>query len=453
MSPETAPASENVGEDPLTQPLPLARLSQVWVGLVAVASTVVYDLPRAMAATDGREFRSGLLVTRLALLSILALLSVLAGSCSEGRDIPDERGPSWSPDGGRIAFVYDNDIYVKAAGGGERANLTKSPDDDDGPAWSPNGDVIAFLSWGNAGSDIHVISPDGTGKTNLTNLPAVYADLAWSPDGTKIAFASNRDLLLVPGLRQGPGTQSPGSRPLPLRGPKPELHIMNADGTGKTRLTFDEAFDGSPTWSPDGTRLAFQSDRDGDHEIYVINVDGTGLTQLTDNDRVDALPAWSPDGRHIAFESNRVDAAFAPFLNLDYDIYIMNSDGAEQTNLNNSPEINFTAPSWSPDGRYLAFDGRDTFATANLAGRRLGNNDIYLMDLEAPDSSFFLVTSNRTFDPDLFLGPVVWSPRGEHIAYTSRVSGTRRVVLIKVRAPANTSPIYSLCSVYYPNIR
>jgi Tol biopolymer transport system component len=362
-------------------------------------------------------------------------LSVLAGSCSPGREIPDESGPSWSPDGGRIAFVYDNDIYVKAADGGGRTNLTNSPDNDDGPTWSPSGDVIAFVSWTDAGSDIHVIHPNGTGKTNLTNLPAVYADLAWSPDGTKIAFASDRGLLLVPGLGQGPGTQSPDRGPLPPLGPRPELHVMNADGTALTRLTFDEAFDGRPTWSPDGTRLAFQSDRDGDHEIYVINVDGTGLTQLTENDRVDALPAWSPDGMQLAFSSNRADAEFAPFLDLDYDIYIMNTDGAEQTNLSNIPVINFTRPSWSPDGRYLAFDGRDTIAPANLAGGRLGNNTIYLMDLEGQDFLLIPVTTNRTFDPVRFLGPVVWSHSGERIAFTSRVSGTRRVVLFKVRDP------------------
>ena len=371
-----------------------------------------------------------LLGTRFAILSILALLSVLAASCGTDREIPDESGPSWSPDGVRIAFVFDNDIYVKAADGSGRTNLTNSPDNDEGPAWSPNGDRIAFLSWGEVGSDVHVINPDGTGQTNLTNLPAVYGDLAWSPDGTKIAFASNRGLVLVPGL--GSGTLSPESGLSALLGPKPDLYVMNADGGEKTRLTFDEAIDGSPTWSPDGIRLAFQSDRDGDHEIYVINVDGTGLTQLTHNDRVDALPAWSPDGRRIAFSSNRAEAGFLSDRDLDYDIYIMNSDGAEQINLNGIPEINFTRPSWSPDGRYLAVDGRYTTPTYNLGMARKGNNDIYFVDLDSPELLLIPVTTNGTNDPDRFLGPVVWSPGGERIAYTSRVSGTRRVVLIEV---------------------
>ena len=130
---------------------------------------------------------------------------------------------------------------------------------------------------------------------------------------------------------------SPEPRPLP------ELYVMNADGSGQTRLTFNVFFDGNPTWSSDSQRLAFQSRGDGDHEIYVINVDGSGLTKLTDNDDADVFPAWSPDGRFIAFSSNRPKTEFGKetsaaarrefrtvFTSVptDFDIYIMEPDGS-----------------------------------------------------------------------------------------------------------------------------
>jgi Tol biopolymer transport system component len=69
---------------------------------------------------------------------------------------------------------------------------------------------------------------------------------------------------------------------------------MNADGTGVTQLTHDPAIEGRPAWSPDGTRIAFASDKDGDSEIYVMNDDGSGLIQLTDNSAFDGWPAWAP---------------------------------------------------------------------------------------------------------------------------------------------------------------
>ena len=80
---------------------------------------------------------------------------------------------------------------------------------------------------------------------------------------------------------------------------------MNADGSGVTRLTGNDAVDGSPSWSPDGRRIAFDSTRDGNREIYVMNADGSGVTRLTHNPADDGYPAWSPDGRHIAFDSDR----------------------------------------------------------------------------------------------------------------------------------------------------
>jgi len=69
---------------------------------------------------------------------------------------------------------------------------------------------------------------------------------------------------------------------------------MNADGTGVTALTADSATEGRPAWSPDGTTIAFASDRDGNYEIYAMNADGSGVVRLTNNPAFDGMPAWTP---------------------------------------------------------------------------------------------------------------------------------------------------------------
>ena len=178
--------------------------------------------------------------------------------------------PAWSPDGTRIAFVSDRDfvgdrIYMMNADGSDWRRLTAEPSVFDmDPAWSANGTKIAFarlwLTRPARTRQIHVMNADGTGLTSLTNLNPSRGSWspAWSPDGTRIAFASGRDGL---GHNIADG-----------------IYVMNADGSGNTRLTNSVARDASPAWSPDGTRIAFASHRDGNFEIYVMYVPASSST-------------------------------------------------------------------------------------------------------------------------------------------------------------------------------
>ena len=96
-------------------------------------------------------------------------------------------------------------------------------------------------------------------------------------------------------------------------GDKGEIYVINADGTGKRRLTRDAAFDCCPSWSPDGTKILFTSARDGNDEIYVMNADGSGQRTISPSPSTQEFGAvWSPDGRTIAFASDRPAAVSRP---------------------------------------------------------------------------------------------------------------------------------------------
>jgi PKD repeat protein len=113
-----------------------------------------------------------------------------------------------------------------------------------------------------------------------------------------------------------------------------EIYVMNADGSEQTRLTNNDLYvlDQSPDWSPDGTKIAFDSSRESGRDIYVMNAaDGSDVTRLTSGGGADDLPSWSPDGTKIAFRSYR---EYPP------QIYTMNADGSEQTNVSNNTAFN-----------------------------------------------------------------------------------------------------------------
>ena len=214
-----------------------------------------------------------------------------------------EFDPSWSPDGGRIAYRHQTsddrstDIYVIGAYGSEPRNVSGDDGTPDwGPAWSPDGEWVAWNAASDAqiGFDLGLVHPDGTGRTVVK--PGVFVEYpAWSPDGSRIAFMSQ----------------------IAEEGSQYDIFVMDADGANVRRLTTAPSDDGWPTWSPDGTSIAFSSTRDdcgrssvpdclstGDigpyHTLYVMGADGSGQRRLS---TVFAQIAdWSPDGRSLVFE-------------------------------------------------------------------------------------------------------------------------------------------------------
>jgi Tol biopolymer transport system component len=186
-----------------------------------------------------------------------------------------------------------------------------------------------------------------------------------------------------------------------------DVFVMNANGSGVRELTFSNRFDGDPAWSRANV-VAFESERTGSADVYSIRSDGSGERRLTVSPALDGDPAWSPDGRRIAFTSERDGG--------DREIYVMNADGAAQTRLTTSAGFDQN-PSWSPNGRLIAFDSM-----------RDGNLEIYVMN--ADGSNVRRVTDHPAID-----AIPAWSQDGSRIVFVSEriAKGQRRLFSV---APA-----------------
>jgi Tol biopolymer transport system component len=242
--------------------------------------------------------------------------------------------PAWSPDGSKIVFQSNRSgewhLYVMNPDGTEVRDLTPSSKDCRNPSFSPDGSRIVFYSEMSGNDEIYVMSADGSGLRNLTNHPARDIHPHWSPDGKKIVFNSMRDDkeafdVYVMGA-DGSGVArleatreeetcaqySPdGKKLVLLRGfanGNDDVIVTGPDMKDPTNLSASPyANEGWPSWSPDGKRVLFSSNRTGVFVIYVVNADGTGMRALTDGMATseDARAVWSPDGTRIAFTRRR----------------------------------------------------------------------------------------------------------------------------------------------------
>lgn len=168
-----------------------------------------------------------------------------------------------------------------------------------------------------------------------------------------------------------------------------DIYVMNADGSALRRATNHGARDDSPAWSPDGSKIAFTSDRDGDFEIHVMNADGSGVRQVTDHPAEDGDPSWSPDGSKITFTSNREGY---------HEIHTINADGTDTRRRTNVPDPDAAIhPQWSPDGNTIVFA---------VAG---ANDGVYTVNLDGGE--LFGLTRGG--------GAPTWSPDGARIVYSA----------------------------------
>lgn len=310
--------------------------------------------------------------------AVLALcLAALAGANPAGAAFPGKNG--------KVAFVSNRDagageIHAMKPDGAGVSRITFPNGGASDPDFSPDGTRISFAK----GGDIHVMgangmNPDGTGARRIANTPVVESEPAWSPDGTKIAFVAN-------------SFDVDGETDL-------EIWVTNADGTELTQLTNNTFPDTQPAWSPDGDRIAFVSARnaqpfnDTDRNIYVMNANGSGQVNITPNTTDnppyqgnDDAPTFSPDGTRIAYVHT-----FSPNASGVPNIWMMDVNGANKTNVSNDQNTSATAPDFSPDGTKVVYVGVASGTT---------NRDIHVMDDDGANKRVLHAHAANDIEPD-----------------------------------------------------
>lgn len=301
--------------------------SVLWL---AALTATAHAETATMSTRSATAVRSGTIAyARFPPAGISQLFSVEASGRRQTRLLRHDGSdsePSWSADGRQIAFTsisneLQQGIFVATPDGRRVRQLTRhisTPTStflDAHPRWSPDGRQLVFHRFRNSGSTLFVMKADGAALRRL----GLGFEPAWSPDGRQIAFAR----------RVGEFGDY-------------DIYIMNADGTRSRRVTTNPANDNDPDWSPDGRWLAFESKRNDNNDIYAIRTDGKGQRRLTHAPGHDVSPVWSPNGKWIAFASHRVQGQF--------DLFVMNADGSEETRLTRDLRMQDAQPSWRPLG-------------------------------------------------------------------------------------------------------
>jgi Tol biopolymer transport system component len=325
------------------------------------------DLPRQSLVVDngtvalGKESPMISLKTTIAsaVVSAVVLATVYVGN-SVAQVSPDslvrltavrDAYPFWSPDGKQIVFqsdrhnnmMGDREIYIMDVDGTNINRLTFREESDETPVWSPDGSKILFSSYvTEENNELFLMNTDGTNIKQLTNHPGRDGHQKFSPDGTRIIFNAQRD--------------DDGQSEITNY----EIYEMNLDGSDLTRLTDFPEWDTYPSISPDGSKIVWRrvlptggtSSSGRNSEIFAMNRDGSDPINLTNHSAFDGYPSWSPDGLKIVFASNRNGKTGGNFH-----IYIMDSDGSNVTKiLDNEASVEDARPIWSPDGSKVVFN-------------------------------------------------------------------------------------------------
>jgi Tol biopolymer transport system component len=318
--------------------------------------------------------------------AFIYLVSVIDGQTRKILAVPDisPETLSWSPDGRLLTYAQRDSarpfaVRTASIPDGERRQVTTPPTSilgDDDPAFSPDGRWIVFVRRiSDLAGDLYLMPAGGGEARRITSLSTDIRGDAWMPDSHEIVFAAQTaGVYTLRRIRVDDHGVPSGPRPVADIGGDGIHPALVRPRGGATALTFARFIkstnvwradkltpngklefsrvapstrtDYDPSFSPDGSSIAFASNRSGYFEIWVCGKDGANPRQLTSFGGPDVgSPRWSPDGRHIAFDAQ-------PGNNPD--VYVVESDGGPVQRITSQPSDD-ARPSWSGDGRWIYF--------------------------------------------------------------------------------------------------
>jgi TolB protein len=238
-----------------------------------------------------------------------------------------------------VDFTYEN-VWTMSPHGSHQTRLIAGVT----PAYSPDGRRIAFTSdlskppgsGPSNDTELYVMNTDGTHVRRITFSVGYFNwQPAWSPDGEHLVWMHFLS-----------------SEPPPGSSPQTDLWIVDLQtGVQRNLTNTPDTWEAGPQWSPDGKRIAYDSDllEPGNNDIYTIRPDGFDLRRLTRGPGYDETPNYSPNGDHIAFDSDQTGNG---------NVFVMRTDGSQLRQLTNNPDFE-GSPAFSPDGRFIAYDRGD----------------------------------------------------------------------------------------------
>lgn len=250
---------------------------------------------------------------------------------------------------------------------------------------------IAFLSNRGSESGIYTMSNDGTRQTGLVTDNSSFGAMSWSPDGSRLAYVSMK----------------------PPHESIYEIYVIRGDGAFVTRLTSSTHFMGeieaAPVWSPDGSKIAFRSYRDGNSDIFVMNSDGSNLTNVTHDSTNNYDPVWRTDGMGVTFISARDNGD-----SRQYGLYFSNTDGTVRELVGPASSYDsLSGPFWFPVG--------STFGYLYMPPQSSGMGfSVCSISHDSMNCTGRLFGTSYTVDR---VKDFAWSPDGAKLAFASDAEG------------------------------